>query len=150
MRRRSIYKEHNILKYLHSAPIFVHSFNHQVSLFLLSLVRPFSLIQPDESFSDDFLFPMTSRLSYASSPESDGEFCDPETPRASRTHLSAASSSTHLPRSNSDPSLAQPEDEQKMSIGKPDQVDGSTIPDYNAPPPYAINTQRVSLQNSIV
>jgi tight junction protein 1 len=33
-------------------------------------------VKPDQSFADDFLFPMTSRLSYASSPESDGEFCE--------------------------------------------------------------------------
>merc|ERR1719458_1988250 len=40
--------------------------------------------KPEESFSDDFLFPMsTSRLSYTSSPESDGEFCGDDTPRRS-------------------------------------------------------------------
>ena len=30
-------------------------------------------MQPDEALTDDFLFPMMSRLSYASSPESDLE-----------------------------------------------------------------------------
>merc|ERR1719150_2883530 len=34
--------------------------------------------KPEESFSDDFLFPMTSRLSYTSAAESDGEFCGEE------------------------------------------------------------------------
>ena len=93
-------------------------------------------VQPEEAFSDDFLFPMsTPRLSYTSSPESDGEFCDPETPRASRTQLANTSdtltSNGQLPRSTSDPSLVpkRPEDR---------------IPDYNAPPPYAITPQKVN------
>ena len=37
------------------------------------------------AIADEFLFPMTSRASYSSSyPDSDGEFCEPETPVVSR------------------------------------------------------------------
>lgn len=80
-----------------------------------------------------------SRLSYTSAMgggESDGEFCEPETPRASRTML-AEPPGQNLPRSNSDPSLAQ----------NNDQLD-SRIPDYNAPPPYAVTPGKVSFIGS--
>ena len=80
-------------------------------------------VQPDESFfSDDFLFPMsansgsgsTSRLSYTSGIESDGEFIDSTpTPRASRntltgppTMIPTAQSTANLTRCSSDPNLA--------------------------------------------
>ena len=80
-------------------------------------------VQPDESFfSDDFLFPMsansgsgsTSRLSYTSGIESDGEFIDSTpTPRASRntltgppTMIPTPQSTANLPRCSSDPNLA--------------------------------------------
>ncbi|XP_071440412.1 tight junction protein ZO-3 isoform X2 [Hetaerina americana] len=89
--------------------------------------------KPDESLSDDFLFPMTSRLSYASSPESDLDLCpDPSTtssPLAPSQQQgvqpgAAASSSgvghhgygplrgsTALKKSNSDPSIATHEED---------------------------------------
>ncbi|XP_043195405.1 tight junction protein ZO-1-like [Amphibalanus amphitrite] len=54
--------------------------------------------KPGEAFSDDFLFPMTSRLSYASSPESEPEGGDPV--------RRETGSDPHLLRSSSDPSLA--------------------------------------------
>ncbi len=85
----------------------------------------------------------TSRLSYTSGVESDGEFFGPETPRASRTtltgpiSLSTSASTGALHRSNSDPSLAD----------APDGGSGggsSRIPDYNAPPPYAVAPGKVS------
>lgn len=98
-----------------------------------------SLLQPEEALSDDFLFPMTSRLSYASSPESDLEL-SPE-PRSldnsavpSAGHLlhqhllsgsSAAASSSRLVRSTSDPSIATQEE-----LG--------SIPNYSGPPPYTL------------
>merc|ERR1719400_2805469 len=57
--------------------------------------------KPEESFSDDFLFPMTSRLSYTSAAESDGEFCGEDlSPRRAGTLK-------QLVRMNSDPSLAR-------------------------------------------
>jgi hypothetical protein len=52
-------------------------------------------MQPDETFSDDFLFPMSSRLSYTSSPESDGEFCGDETPRRN-TSTRSSHSQVHI------------------------------------------------------
>ena len=54
--------------------------------------------------ADDFLFPMSSGISYNSSPESDGEFCEPETPRNMSRQPSEEPS--HLSRFNSDPNLA--------------------------------------------
>ena len=91
-------------------------------------------VQPEESFSDDFLFPMTSRLSYASSPESDGEFCGDDTPRRSaavRNPASRQDSNNRLVRSNSDPSLARQD-------GTIKSEPGDVMTDYSAPPPYSI------------
>ncbi|XP_037082457.1 tight junction protein ZO-1-like [Pollicipes pollicipes] len=62
---------------------------------------------PGESFSDDFLFPMTARLSYASSPESDPEGAEASPGRAPL--VSPAASDPHLLRSASDPSLGAEE-----------------------------------------
>ncbi|XP_034234792.1 tight junction protein ZO-1-like isoform X3 [Thrips palmi] len=80
--------------------------------------------KPDEALSDDFLFPMTSRLSYASSPESDLDL-SPE-PRPHNHNNSGLSSgglnSSRLVKSSSDPSIATVED---------------GAPGYTAPPPYS-------------
>ena len=74
--------------------------------------------------ADEFLFPMTSRMSYTSTcPDSDGEFCDPETPVVSRQPSMILDSKT-LDRYSSDPNLASQE-----------KLNTSGIPDYNAPPP---------------
>ena len=55
--------------------------------------------------ADDFLFPMSSGISYTSSPESDGEFCEPETPRNMSRQPSEEPS--HMSRQyGSDPNLA--------------------------------------------
>jgi len=106
--------------------------------------------------SDDFLFPMSTssnvashRLSYTSSPESDGELC--ETPKAGRARTAgAASSAAHignsatldsaggLPRSTSDPNLV---DEVDNSNSKVDGC-GNGIPDYHVPPPYAVTPKQ--------
>ena len=96
-------------------------------------------VQPEESFSDDFLFPMTSRLSYASSPESDGEFCGDDTPRRSaavRNPASRQDSNNRLVRSNSDPSLARQD-------GTIKSEPGDVMTDYSAPPPYSIQPDQV-------
>lgn len=76
------------------------------------------LIQLDEYLSDDFLFPMTSRLSYASSPESDLDL-SPE-PRPSGDGSKSAvnggksppspSSGGRMVKSSSDPSIATQDD----------------------------------------
>ena len=85
------------------------------------------ILQPDEALSDDFLFPMTSRLSYASSPESDLDL-SPE-PRCAIPPGSAAPppgpgpGPPRLVKSSSDPSIATQED--------------NGVPGYSAPPPYS-------------
>ena len=142
-------------------------------------------VQPDESFfSDDFLFPMTansgsgstSRLSYTSGIESDGEFIDSTpTPRASRntltgppTMIPTPQSTANLPRCSSDPNLADddvtdgnggcqlPQTNGELPLSQPlcpsftscpliweflhfSGNGGGRIPDYNAPPPYAVS-----------
>lgn len=74
--------------------------------------------------ADEFLFPMTSRASYSSSyPDSDGEFCEPETPVVSR-QPSVIMDVSKLERYSSDPNL---HDKKSIKSG--------VIPDYNAPPP---------------
>ena len=87
------------------------------------------------AIADEFLFPMTSRASYSSSyPDSDGEFCEPETPVVSRQPsmiLDQMSSTSKLDRYNSDPNLAGQDVKSLNSSG---------IPDYNAPPPNSAIT----------
>ena len=68
-------------------------------------------LQPDESVADDFLFPMSSGISYNSSPESDGEFCEPETPRNMSRQ---PSEEPNLARFNSDPNLANLEEAKEI------------------------------------
>ena len=88
------------------------------------------VLQPDEALSDDFLFPMTSRLSYASSPESDLDL-SPE-PRCAVPPGSTAPppgpgpGPPRLVKSSSDPSIATQED--------------GGVPGYSAPPPYSPNS----------
>ncbi|XP_053594101.1 tight junction protein ZO-1 isoform X2 [Microplitis demolitor] len=75
-----------------------------------------SQTKPEEALSDDFLFPMTSRLSYASSPESDLEL---------NTNVPMLSGPLGPPtrlKSSSDPSIA-------------------TQDDTAAPPPYTSSYQ---------
>ncbi|CAG5074910.1 Similar to Tjp1: Tight junction protein ZO-1 (Mus musculus) [Cotesia congregata] len=75
-----------------------------------------SQTKPEEALSDDFLFPMTSRLSYASSPESDLEL---------NTNIPLLSGQLGPPtrlKSSSDPSIA-------------------TQDDTAAPPPYTSSYQ---------
>lgn len=98
-----------------------------------------SFKQPPEALSDDFLFPMTSRLSYASSPESDLE-TGPEsrTPSKSLHHHppphnvypdSREPSRSRMVKSSSDPSLAAPEDTEPSA--------------YGGPPPYTASPTRI-------
>ena len=79
--------------------------------------------QLDEYLSDDFLFPMTSRLSYASSPESDLDLSPEPRPANSSAGASGTtngagtagaksppSPSGRLVKSSSDPSIATQDD----------------------------------------
>ena len=95
--------------------------------------------------ADEFLFPMTSRSSYSSSlyPDSDGEFCEPETPIVSRQQSMILDPAKFDSRYNSDPNLAAPgagnSNVASQNTTKK-SVNGIPIPDYNAPPPNsAIN-----------
>mgnify|MGYP001427016978 FL=1 len=84
------------------------------------------------AIADEFLFPMTSRASYSSSyPDSDGEFCEPETPVVSRQPSMILDQTPKLDRYNSDPNLAGQDVKSLNSSG---------IPDYNAPPPNSAIT----------
>ena len=69
---------------------------------------------------------MTSRLSYTSAAESDGEFCTEDTPRRSAALNNAE---PRLARTASDPSLARQTGTIKSEPGD--------IPDYSAAPPYS-------------
>lgn len=81
--------------------------------------------QPAESLSDDFLFPMSSsRLSYASSPESDLEM-SPGPP----TSLSLGNL-PQLVKSSSDPSIATNQD----NLERDREILGEGLP-----PPYTVN-----------
>ena len=123
---------------------FVFFFPLPLPLHLIPAKIQNSRQKPDQSFADDFLFPMTSRLSYASSPESDGEFCEADnsisrlTSRNPSISNDASLSVAGLTRSNSDPNLAHDE--------KDENAAGSGIPDYNAPPPYAVNASQPPAQ----
>ncbi|CAB4067703.1 TJP1 [Lepeophtheirus salmonis] len=115
--------------------------------------------KPDESFSDDFLFPMTSRLSYTSSPESDGEFCgDPETPKVNRAvpEVPHDGEDGRLTRSNSDSNLVSSSSNKESSDHHPlmgpinsansnSSASANTntnggIPNYNAPINCAVDS----------
>ncbi|XP_029179116.1 tight junction protein ZO-2 isoform X3 [Nylanderia fulva] len=75
-----------------------------------------SQTKPEEALSDDFLFPMTSRLSYASSPESDLEL-------SPAPAIPGTLGPPSRLKSSSDPSIA-------------------TQDDTTAPPPYSTNYQQ--------
>ena len=102
-----------------------------IDILILHLSYVFLIFQPEESFSDDFLFPMTSRLSYTSAAESDGEFCGDElSPRRAGTLKQDPSG--RLVRVASDPSLAR----QDGTIRGQDGTMKSEHGDYSLPPPY--------------
>lgn len=64
--------------------------------------------KPDEAITDDFLFPMTSRLSYASSPESDLDISIDS--RSMTLRESNMLNDRRLVKSNSDPSITAAEE----------------------------------------
>ncbi|XP_067130585.1 tight junction protein ZO-1-like isoform X2 [Centruroides vittatus] len=94
-----------------------------------------SEVMPKEIITDDFLFPMTSRLSYASSPESDLDFnVDNRSISYQDQILSKFSCDSFMVKASSDPSIAA-----KENI---DQLDN-----YNSPPSYTLSKPK-SGQNS--
>ena len=112
-------------------------------------------MQLDEYLSDDFLFPMTSRLSYASSPESDLDL-SPE-PRASGSGAEGSSKtngingggggksppspSGRLVKSCSDPSIATQDDLGVSGMSSPGVLLKSLSPNKFQSP---INSHSVS------
>lgn len=83
-------------------------------------------LKPVESLSDDFLFPMTtSRLSYASSPESDLELSPGPSASLSLGNL------PQLVKSSSDPSIATNQDNLDRDRDREEMVEGM-------PPPYTV------------
>ncbi|XP_063904633.1 tight junction protein ZO-1 isoform X4 [Zophobas morio] len=91
---------------MYSRPQFIYPLVHsqfspsQNSLYSSSIGLPY----PEESLSDDFLFPMSSlRLSYASSPESDLEH-SPGPPVSSNSPTAG-----RLTKASSDPSVVMPD-----------------------------------------
>lgn len=81
-------------------------------------------LQPEESLSDDFLFPMSSlRLSYASSPESDLEH-SPGPPSGLNTNLAPTG---RLTKASSDPSVVMP-DSSTTDVLPPYQVSEIKVP----------------------
>ena len=98
----------------------------------------FCVAQPDESFADDFLFPMSSRFSsYTSSPESDGEFC--ESAAGNATVLETRTLGRKPTQSGSPPSAGQPLSLQQPILtgnGGPDRS-GSGLARSNSDPSLA-------------
>lgn len=85
--------------------------------------------QPLESLSDDFLFPMnTSRLSYASSPESDLEMGGP-------TSSLSLGNLPQLVKASSDPSIATNQDNLERD------VELNNLGDGICPPPYTVRSK---------
>merc|ERR1740123_2477191 len=95
--------------------------------------------KPEETFSDDFLFPMTSaRLSYTSAAESDGEFCGEDlSPRRSGTLKQDPAG--RLVRVASDPSLAR---------GQEAAVKTEPGGDFSLPPSYTTQPQETTKRRS--
>lgn len=86
--------------------------------------------QPVESLSDDFLFPMTtSRLSYASSPESDLELSPGPSASLSLGNL------PQLVKASSDPSIATNQD----NLDRDRDIIGEGLP-----PPYTVRGRKAN------
>ena len=111
---------------------------HRCTTNFCPLSFSFCVAQPDESFADDFLFPMSSRFSsYTSSPESDGEFCESATGNA--TVLETRTLGRKPTQSGSPPSAGQPLSLQQPLMtgnGGPDRS-GSGLARSNSDPSLA-------------
>jgi hypothetical protein len=70
---------------------------------------------------------MSSRLNYTSSPESDGEFCEPETPSRNISRQPSAEPVGQLARFNSDPNLAMEDTKEPEYNGVPPNVSNSPV-----------------------
>ena len=103
---------------------FEEHFNPDFSLTDLSTVcLSLLILQPEDNIKEDFLFPMSTRLSYASSPESDVDNYGDGLYDEDDQNVPPVPSKRKLLRSSSDPSLSTQ-----------DQIAG--IPPYPSPPSY--------------
>ncbi|XP_053671073.1 tight junction protein ZO-1 [Anopheles nili] len=94
--------------------------------------------KPVESLSDDFLFPMTtSRLSYASSPESDLELSPGPSASLSLGNL------PQLVKSSSDPSIATNQD----NLERDRELGDGMPPPYTNPYEHAPHSRRMTVDN---
>ncbi|XP_021706854.1 tight junction protein ZO-1 isoform X3 [Aedes aegypti] len=94
--------------------------------------------KPVESLSDDFLFPMTtSRLSYASSPESDLELSPGPSASLSLGNL------PQLVKSSSDPSIATNQD----NLDRDRELGDGMPPPYTNPYDHAAHPRRMTVDN---
>uniref|UniRef100_A0A182QQJ5 Tight junction protein ZO-1 n=1 Tax=Anopheles farauti TaxID=69004 RepID=A0A182QQJ5_9DIPT len=94
--------------------------------------------KPVESLSDDFLFPMTtSRLSYASSPESDLELSPGPSASLSLGNL------PQLVKSSSDPSIATNQD----NLDRDRELGDGMPPPYTNPYDHASHSRRMTVDN---
>uniref|UniRef100_A0AAG5CYY3 Tight junction protein ZO-1 n=1 Tax=Anopheles atroparvus TaxID=41427 RepID=A0AAG5CYY3_ANOAO len=94
--------------------------------------------KPVESLSDDFLFPMTtSRLSYASSPESDLELSPGPSASLSLGNL------PQLVKSSSDPSIATNQD----NLDRDRELGDGMPPPYTNPYDHAPHSRRMTVDN---
>ncbi|XP_058055736.1 tight junction protein ZO-1 [Anopheles bellator] len=94
--------------------------------------------KPVESLSDDFLFPMTtSRLSYASSPESDLELSPGPSASLSLGNL------PQLVKSSSDPSIATNQD----NLDRDRELGDGMPPPYTNPYDHAGHPRRMTVDN---
>uniref|UniRef100_A0A182VS10 Tight junction protein ZO-1 n=1 Tax=Anopheles minimus TaxID=112268 RepID=A0A182VS10_9DIPT len=95
-------------------------------------------IDANESLSDDFLFPMTtSRLSYASSPESDLELSPGPSASLSLGNL------PQLVKSSSDPSIATNQD----NLDRDRELGDGMPPPYTNPYEHAPHSRRMTVDN---
>uniref|UniRef100_A0A182NSN2 Tight junction protein ZO-1 n=1 Tax=Anopheles dirus TaxID=7168 RepID=A0A182NSN2_9DIPT len=95
-------------------------------------------VDPVESLSDDFLFPMTtSRLSYASSPESDLELSPGPSASLSLGNL------PQLVKSSSDPSIATNQD----NLDRDRELGDGMPPPYTNPYDHASHSRRMTVDN---
>ncbi|XP_058821475.1 tight junction protein ZO-1 isoform X3 [Topomyia yanbarensis] len=94
--------------------------------------------KPVESLSDDFLFPMTtSRLSYASSPESDLELSPGPSASLSLGNL------PQLVKSSSDPSIATNQD----NLDRARELGDGMPPPYTNPYEHSAHSRRMTVEN---
>lgn len=102
--------------------------------------------KPDEIITDDFLFPLSSRMSYASSPESDLDITlDSKLDDAEEDDDNLTDAKGRLVKSSSDPSLAVKPGSESNNVSNGDSSNAKPVTSNNASSNYEPSSQ-VSLQ----